>query len=68
VHKESHETLLGLGELVATIAEELLRLLVEQRAVDRLVRLVLQAQKKIIMKHKTESNVSDPSISRMDQK
>ncbi len=49
VHKESHETLLGLGELVATVAEELLCLFVEQRAVDRLVRLVLQTPRKIII-------------------
>ena len=42
VNEESHETLLGLRELVAPVAEELLRLLVEQRAVNRLVRLILK--------------------------
>ena len=42
VDEEAHEALLGLRVLVAAVAEELLRLLVEQRAVDGLVGHVLK--------------------------
>jgi len=40
VDQEAHQALLGLGVLVASVAEELLSLLVEERAVDRFVRSV----------------------------
>ena len=37
VDKKAHQALLGLGVLIAPVAEELLSLLVEERAVDRFV-------------------------------